>query len=36
MTSIFKAPYSLKEGLGLTLEHEFLNPKEDEFIFYSE
>jgi len=34
--SIFKAPYSLKEGLGLTLEHEFLNPKEDEFIFYSE
>ena len=34
--SNFKAPYSLKEGLDLTLEHEFLNPKEDEVLFYSE
>jgi GlcNAc-P-P-Und epimerase len=34
--SNFKAPYSLKEGLDLTLEHEFINPKEDEVLFYSE
>lgn len=34
--SNFKAPYSLKEGLDLTLEHEFLNKKEDEILFYSE
>lgn len=34
--SNFKAPYSLKEGLNLTLEHEFINPKEDEVLFYSE
>ena len=34
--SNFKAPYSLKEGLDLTLEHEFLNSKEDEILFYSE
>ena len=32
----FNAPYSLKEGLDLTLEHEFLNPKKDEILFYSE
>ena len=34
--SNFKAPYSLKVGLDLTLEHEFLHPKEDEILFYSE
>lgn len=34
--SSFNAPYALKEGLDLTLEHEFLNPKEDEILFYSE
>lgn len=34
--SIFKAPYTLKEGLDFTLEHEFINPKEDEILFYSE
>jgi len=34
--SNFKAPYSLKEGLDLTLELEFFNPKEDEVLFYSE
>ena len=34
--SNFKAPYTLKEGLDLTLEHEFINPKEDEVLFYSE
>ena len=33
---IFNAPYSLKEGLDKTLEHEFLNTKEDEVLFYSE
>ena len=32
----FKAPFTLKEGLSLTLEHEFLNPKDDEVVFYSE
>ena len=34
--SSFKAPYTLKEGLDLTLEHEFINPKEDNVLFYSE
>ena len=34
--STFKAPYSLKEGLDKTLGHEFINPKEDEILFYSE
>ena len=34
--NIFKAPYSLKEGLDKTLEHEFINKKEDEVLFYSE
>jgi GlcNAc-P-P-Und epimerase len=32
----FKAPYTLKEGLDLTLEHEFIDPKDDEILFYSE
>lgn len=32
----FKAPYTLKDGLDLTLEHEFINPKKDEILFYSE
>ena len=32
----FLAPYTLKEGLDLTLEHEFINTKEDEILFYSE
>ena len=34
--NIFKAPYSLREGLDKTLEHEFINTKEDEVLFYSE
>ena len=34
--SSFKAPYTLKEGLDKTLEHEFINTKEDEVLFYSE
>tara|TARA_B100000768_G_C11216483_1_gene348455 strand:- start:323 stop:1177 length:855 start_codon:yes stop_codon:yes gene_type:complete len=33
---IFEPPYTLKEGLNNTLEHEFINPKEDEILFYSE
>lgn len=32
----FKPPYSLKDGLDFTLEHEFINSKDDEVIFYSE
>lgn len=32
----FDAPYSLKEGLNKTLEHEFINPKKDDILFYSE
>ena len=32
----FKAPYTLKEGLDLTLEHELIDPKDDEILFYSE
>jgi len=34
--NIFNAPYSLREGLDKTLEHEFINTKEDEVLFYSE
>jgi len=34
--SVFKAPYSLKEALDKTLEHEFINPKDDNILFYSE
>lgn len=34
--NIFNAPYSLREGLDRTLEHEFINKKEDEVLFYSE
>ena len=32
----FNAPYTLKEGLDKTLEHEFINPKKDEVLFFSE
>ena len=32
----FIAPYTLEEGLNKTLKHEFINPKEDEILFYSE
>ena len=34
--NIFNAPYSLAEGLDKTLEHEFINSKEDEVLFYTE
>jgi hypothetical protein len=31
---ILDASYSLKDGLDKTLEHEFINPKKDEFLFF--
>jgi len=34
--SSFEAPFTLKQGIDLTLEHEFINPKEDDILFYSE
>ena len=33
---VFKAPFTLKEGLDNTLDHEFVNPKEDDILFYTE
>lgn len=33
---VFKAPFTLRQGLERTLEHEFINPKEDDILFYSE
>ena len=32
----FKAPFSLKDGLNKTLDHEFNNPKKDDILFFSE
>ena len=32
----FKAPFTLKEGLDKTLDYEFVNPKEDNILFYTE
>ena len=34
--SSFEAPFTIKQGLDKTLEHEFINPKEDDILFYSE
>ena len=34
--SSFEAPFTLKQGIDLTLDHEFINPKEDDILFYSE
>lgn len=34
--NLFNAPYSLKEALNQTLENEFINPKKDDILFYSE
>lgn len=34
--SSFRAPYTLEKGLNKTLEFEFVNPKEDDILFYSE
>lgn len=36
VNSDFIAPYSLEQGLNATLEHEFINQKKDEILFYSE
>lgn len=33
---LFKSPYSIEEGLNKTLDHEFINPKDDNVLFYSE
>lgn len=33
---IFKSPYTLEEGINRTLEHEFINKKDDGVLFYSE
>tara|TARA_Y100000768_G_C23960609_1_gene675142 strand:+ start:184 stop:1164 length:981 start_codon:yes stop_codon:yes gene_type:complete len=33
---IFKAPYTLEEGVNKTLDHEFINPKQDDILFFSE
>ena len=32
----FSAPFTLQEGLNMTLEHEFIDKKEDEILFFSE
>ncbi len=34
--SVFKAPYTLEEGLNKTLEHEFIHPQKDDILFFSE
>lgn len=34
--SVFNAPYTLKEGLNKTLEHEFIHPQKDDILFFSE
>ena len=34
--SVFSAPYTLEEGLNKTLEFEFINPKEDDVLFFSD
>ena len=33
---VFKSPFTLQEGLDKTLEHEFINKKDDSILFYSE
>lgn len=34
--SIFKAPFSLNDGLNKTLDHEFIENRNDDVLFYSE
>ena len=34
--NLFNPPYSINEGLNNTIEHEFLNPRDDNILFYSE
>ncbi len=36
VNSSFNAPFTIEEGLEKTIEHEFINPKKDNVIFYSE
>lgn len=36
MRKVFNPPFSLNEGIIKTLEHEFMNPKDDEVLFYTE
>ena len=33
---VFKPPYTLREGLDKTLEHEFINKKDDGILFFTE
>ena len=32
----FNSPFTLQDGLNRTLDHEFINKKEDEILFFSE
>ena len=34
--TVFKPPYTIKEGLNKTLDYEFLNSNKDDILFYSE
>ena len=33
---VFQAPFSLKQGLNMTLDHEFIDKKKDDILFYTE
>ena len=33
---VFKPPFSLEDGLDRTLQHEFIEPKKDDILFYTE
>lgn len=34
--TIFKPPYSLEQGINITLEKEFIQPQKDDIVFYTE
>ena len=34
--TVFNPPFTLKEGLNRTLDYEFINPKQDDILFFSE
>jgi len=34
--NVFEAPFTLEKGLNKTLEHEFINPKKDNVLFFTE
>ena len=36
VNNVFKSPYTLKEGLNKTIEHEFINKKDDGILFFTE